>query len=84
MKRKDRIDWKAEVLLTTQHGPDMAQEMTDHQTCQADTKDTLFEIVKQQLSNMSNGLTPDSTPVTRSGKPLTALHFSILVTRRSN
>lgn len=84
MRRKHETDWKAEILMSSQHGPGIAQEMIDHQVVTAPCQLTLMVGVSETMKRMIGTLVPDGTAEVRSGFPLTGLHFSLLVTRRKN
>lgn len=84
MPRKYKAEWKAECLLSTQHGPGRAQEMVDHRTVLGESLEELADHVKTHMIDMFGGMVPDGTSEVRSGFPLTAVHFSTLITRRKN
>jgi len=84
MGRKRMPEWKGEILLSTQHGPGRSQEMVDHTTVAADDVKQLYDLAAQNMRDMANGLFPDGTSEVRSGYPLTAIHFSMLITRKAN
>jgi len=84
MTRKYKPEWQAEILLSTQHGPGKSQEMVDHRRAIGDSFDALEQHVQAHMIDMMGGMVPDGTNEVRSGFPLTAVHFSMLVTRRKN
>ena len=84
MTRKYSPEWKAEILLSTQHGPGKAQEMVDHRRVIGDSMKSLADFVAAHMIDMVGGMVPDGTKEVRSGFPLTAVHFSMLITRKKN